>query len=334
MPGSPGGGLWRGGSRGAWQYRDWGVLSSWGRLVGKGDEPEDLNPLGEGVEDYASEVPTTMEQPLPHFDDPPIVETALSVQFTGLSGFRNTHLGLFWARHREEFPHVTDADPILSQREVFGEERQLVPRPARIRFGSDPAARAQMASQDQTRMVQVQNGRLVFNWRRIGNGAYPRWESVKPALLGFWKDFVAFAGEHSLGTPKPNQWEVVYVNHLLKGRDWESADDWSGLVPGLLGPGGRLVGAELEAMTCSWHAALSAQRGRLHIDLSHAFATSNRDPDEEPKELLVLQLTARGPMPSGGDAVAEGLELGHVAIVRNFEGITGKDAQRRWGSRS
>lgn len=272
-----------------------------------------------------------MNQLLPHFEDPPVIETALSVQFAGIRGFGNAHLGLFWSRHREEFPILSDADPIMAQREVFGAERNQPPRPPRVRLGVDPASRLQMTTADKSRMVQVQNGRLVHNWRLASDGGYPRWTAVMPDLIGYWEDFQAFIAEWKLPTPVPNQWEVVYVNHLRKGRDWNSPADWSDLVPGVLGRSKRLIGGNLEALSTDWHIGLDGDRGRLHIELVHALAISHSEPKAEPMEVLTLQLTARGPIAGEGiEAIKSGLELGHVAIVQNFVAITGDGAHERW----
>lgn len=272
-----------------------------------------------------------MDQRLPHFENPPVIETAISIQFSGIRGFGNAHLGLFWSRHRTTFPILSDADPIVAQRELFGAERNQLPRPPRVRLGVDAAARLQLATADLSRMIQVQNGRLVHNWRRTGGGDYPRWTAVKPDLLKYWADFQAFVGECNLPIAVPNQWEVVYVNHLLKGSDWDSPADWPDLVPGVLGRSDKLVGGSLEALVANFHVGLDGDRGRLHIELFHALAVSNSDPEAEPMELLTLQLTARGPVAGTGvEAIDAGLELGHIAVVQNFAAITGNAAQARW----
>lgn len=272
-----------------------------------------------------------MNNPLPSFRKPPVVETALSVQFLGLRDFTNAHLGLFWSRLRDEFPHLSDADPIVSQREVFGDDRMKLAGPPRVRFGTDPNARLQMASADRCQMVQIQNGRLVFNWRRIEDTEYPRWGSVKSALLEYWSSFLAFLDDSGIKSPHPNQWEIVYVNHLKRGYDWQSPDDWAALVPGLLGPSNRLVDGRLESLSLDWHIALDDDRGRLHIDLNHALAIDNSEQNAEPMEILNLQLTARGGVGEGDDTIEAGLELGHLAIVQNFAAITSEEAQVRWG---
>ena len=49
---------------------------------------------------------------LPDFDDPPVVETVLSVQFEPLPLVQAAHLGLLWNEYRAAFPK-TDERPAL-----------------------------------------------------------------------------------------------------------------------------------------------------------------------------------------------------------------------------
>ncbi len=269
-----------------------------------------------------------MEQPLlPSFRAPPVIETALSIQFDGLEGFTNAHLGLFWATLREQYPLCSDAEPIPTQREVFGDSATKIIGPPRVRFGKDPSARLQMASADKHRMIQVQNGRIVYNWRRLEGGEYPRWSKVRPFLNSTWTEYLEFLSSQGLVQPKPNQWEVVYVNHLVKGVDWHSPKDWPDLIPGLIGAQNRIVGGSPESFSGNWHVTLDKSIGRLHIDLFHAFSAIGGK-EKDPQEMLVLHLTARGPV---SEDITAGLELGHREIVLNFTAITGEKAHERWG---
>jgi len=61
----------------------------------------------------------------PSFRRPPLVETALAVQFKRLKAFRNAHLGLFWSQLASEYPITDDAESIMPQFERFGDERPV-----------------------------------------------------------------------------------------------------------------------------------------------------------------------------------------------------------------
>jgi hypothetical protein len=54
-----------------------------------------------------------MEPKIPEYEDPPVVEVALSWQFEPIELFRSVHFGLLWERLREEgFSQVEDHGPL------------------------------------------------------------------------------------------------------------------------------------------------------------------------------------------------------------------------------
>jgi uncharacterized protein (TIGR04255 family) len=255
------------------------------------------------------------------------VETALSVQFNPIEGLGNAHFGLFWSRLRQEFPQASEAEPLPPQFELFGDSLMKRPRVPTFRVvPAEGASRTQLVSADGHEMIQVQNGRLVYNWRRQSNGQYPRWHQIAPRFRWAMRELKSFLEAEGLPTIQPNQWEVTYVNHLLRGQDWHSARDWPALVPGVIGS------PELQMMTseyveCNWRLALPDKRGRLHIELFQGYLGQ----DSASQELLVLQLTARGGIDKNTDDISIGLEMGHESIVRSFAGVTGPDAHIKWG---
>jgi len=265
-----------------------------------------------------------MDQALPSFRKPPVIETALSVQFQPLKQMSNAHLGLFWNRVRETYPKLQDADPIKPQIERFGDDLPRARFPQLRIAAAHPAARLRMSTEDGHAMLQLQNGRLVFNWRRLDGGKeYPRWTKVEPQFQNALRELEAFAEAEQLGSIEPEQWEVTYVNHLVRGREWNEPSDWREVLPGVIGATTAISGAGLETMGCHAHFALPDDAGRLHVEVTHGFA----GPDEDADELLIVQLTARGGIDESRD-VSTGLALGHETIVRSFAEITGEGVRR------
>ena len=269
-----------------------------------------------------------MSQALPSFRNPPVIETALSVQFKPLKGMSNAYLGLFWDRVRALYPKAQDADPIEPQIERFGTDLPRARFPQLRIAAAHPAARLRMSSEDGHAMLQLQNGRLVFNWRRLDGGEeYPRWTKVEPRFQAALQELEGFAGDEKLGSIEPNQWEVTYVNHLVRGREWRSQADWRELLPGVIGATSAVSAGEFESTGCHSHFVLPGNAGRLHIELTHGFA----GPDEDADELLIVQLTARGGIDKS-HGLASGLALGREAIVRSFAEITGERVRKEiWG---
>jgi uncharacterized protein (TIGR04255 family) len=273
---------------------------------------------------------------LPTFRKPPVVETVLGVQFDPLPKFQNAHLGAFW-RHllvravgagdsdAHRWINVNDAPPIEPAYERFEDERNWGPE-LTLRLTADVACRLQIRNADGSAMVQVQNGRLHYNWIGQAGEQYRRYAIVRPVFDMIYGEFLQFVQSEALGDVRPNQWEVTYVNHIPKGTVWGDPSDWPKLFVGLPGVWAAPSSVQLESVGGSWHFEIPPQRGRLHVDLKHA-----KTQQTAPQEILRLTLTARGPIgKEGGMKLAEGLDLGRRAIVLTFREITSSQAHAYW----
>lgn len=267
-------------------------------------------------------------EPLPSFAHPPVVETAIAIQFPPLKGLKNVHLWAFWSSLREDYPETQDQEPIEPRLERYGEEvRKGSMRLPRLLLRPH-ASRLQAISPDDHAMVQVQNGRFIFNWRRLHDGEYPRWTTTINEFQRRFGEFRRFLKDEGLGEVEPDQWEVTYVNHMLKGQEWQSREDWGRLLPGILGSPSCVAAGSLEALELKCQHLLPDERGRLYIECNSGYLTHDLE-----QELLVLTLTTRGEA-SGDRPADEGLEIGHRAIVTSFKQITSTEAHRLWGIES
>lgn len=268
-------------------------------------------------------------QMLPDYEKPPVVETILGVQFDPLPKFRNAHLGSFWkSLDQEEWPTVIDAPPLEPVYERFGDSLHWSAAGLRLKFSQDVSARLQIRNRTADRMIQVQNGRLHFNWLGRNGGNYPRYHNVREGFERAFTQFVDFCKRENVGTFLPNQWEVTYLNHIPKGTVWNSPEEWNFFRPlsGLPSIEGVAAG---ESFQGEWHFAIPDQRGRLHVQWQHAMRSKS-----EAAEIIVLTLTARGPIPGGrsdAEAILEGLDLGRETIVRSFRSLMSDTANKFWG---
>lgn len=265
---------------------------------------------------------------LPKFKNPPVVETVLGVQFDPLPKFCNAHLGAFWQSLGSDWPNVSDVPSLDPQFERFGEGKTWQAAGFQLRLSQELNTRLQIRNRSNDRMIQVQDGRLHYNWLGLDDGEYPTYEKVKPEfdwVLGVFQQFVA--GE-SLGELLPNQWEVTYVNHIPKGTVWNEPHDWMGLLQSFAGLPAKKRSIRLESFGGEWHYEIQPQRGRLHVNLAHGL---RKKPVEQ--QVLVLNLTARGPVKhrdQPGPTLDEGLCIGHETIVRAFKDLTSDKAHEYW----
>lgn len=266
--------------------------------------------------------------PFPDYEDPPVVETILGVQFNPLSGWRNAHLGAFWKTlNTDDWPNVFDAPPLQLQFERFTESARWAMVGAQLTLTQDLSARLQIKNKEGDRMIQLQNSRLHFNWLGQAGGQYPRYGSIRDGFVWVLQQFIEYVAREKVGDFRPNQWEVTYLNHIPKGTIWNTPNDWGFFLP--LGPVPTIEHlVQGESFAGGWHFVIPEQRGRLHVQWQHG---RKSDPEEE---VIVLTLTARGPVAGSENsiqAILDGLDLGRETIVRSFVAFTSEAANKYWG---
>jgi len=267
---------------------------------------------------------------LPDYENPPVVETILGVQFEPLAGWRNAHLGAFWKTlNPDEWPSLFDVPPLPSQFEQFTEQARWATVGAQLTITQVPSARLQIKNRDGNRMIQVQNGRLHFNWLGEGGGRYPRYERVRTGFGESLERFIEFVAQEKVGDFRPNQWEITYLNHIPRGTVWNTTNDWGFFLPlGAVPTIEHLI--QGESFEGGWHFVIPGQRGRLHVQWRHG----RKVRPEEEQEIIVLDFTARGQIAESGnptEAILDGVDLGRETIVKSFEAFASKAANEHWG---
>ena len=187
-----------------------------------------------------------------------------------------------------------------------------------------PVGRLQIRNKRQDALLQIQNGRLHYNWIGRQDDGYPRYDSVRPKFDSLLSEFEQFLSAQELGGLKPNQWEVTYVDHIPQGTVWNDPADWGRLFVGLPGVWGPPSEVLLESLAAAWHFEIPERRGRLHIDLKHGKLVEG-----EPRGVLRMTLTARGPVDEK-TLLSDGLDLGRRVIVLTFRDVTANDAHEFW----
>lgn len=270
-----------------------------------------------------------LDNELAKFADPPLIETATSVQFDPIRAPLDSMLGLAWQEvFRNKYPLPPgQAGPIEPQFEFFDERLSPLSDVAYRR--NPPAIRLLMYSESRHWLVQLQNGRLVFNWRKLDRDDYPHWDKTFSEFTDAYTNFKQFVASHNLGAIKPNQWEVTYVNHLVRGCDWNDSGEWADWFPGLIGETTHATanGLRYDKGFYAISMEIEPQLGRLHVVAEPGFHRLQ----EQTNELLVIRLTARGSVKDNSDErLTEGLNLGRCAIVRTFEQISSEQAHAHW----
>jgi uncharacterized protein (TIGR04255 family) len=263
---------------------------------------------------------------IPKFDQPPVYETVLGVQFNPLKDFSIPHYGLYWGKIRGDYPKYDVHPPISPAVEQFDAGLRKEAK-AGIEVVTVPEIRTWFINNNGTILLQVQKDRFLQNWRKIQDSdVYPHYDQLKPKFFEEWRTFCRFLEDTEIEQPEVNQCEVTYVNHIdvdLGPRRYGDLQKvisyWSGQCSGDF-----LSDPESVNFNCRY--LLPDKKGRLHITLQPAFRRSDA------KEILRLNLTVRGrPKSSDVGDIAEWLDLGHEWVVRGFADVTTKEMHKIWG---
>jgi uncharacterized protein (TIGR04255 family) len=262
------------------------------------------------------------------FGAPPVVETALSVQFNTIAGFTAAHVGWFWKEYvqklGDEWKQVAEAPKIPELTEKFGTEDIWPSQSLRFLPGV-MSPRVQIIRGDGERMLQVQDNRFILNWRKQAY-AYPSYETLLPEFRNMLNAFESFCSEAGFGIPIYNLWEVIYVDQIKKGTMWDSARDLNRIFPAMKTPPVSVRHAppsDDETISADWRFSLANRRGRLYVQLRQA----RLQPSNE--EAIQLTTTARGPV-TETQSWEQGLNFGHEALRETFLAITSTEAQEFW----
>ena len=258
---------------------------------------------------------------LPEYENPPVVEVALAIEFAPLPGWDPIRYGSLWERFRKHYP-ITEVQPSAAQ-------VPFVPGKQLIAFATEPPLRYLFKNELSSEFVQLRSGAFIKNWRAETGGIYPRYKNIRPAFERDWHIFIAYLDENTFKRPEVWKWEVTYVNHLYKGKDWISWSDVSSLVPGLV-PDAKssILGTLTQAqVACSFD--LPSCDGRMDVQLTPALSPDGR-------EVLQFSLTASGdPKGNSVEVLTSCLDRGRHAIVTGFSEFTSVEAQnalwrRKW----
>ncbi len=269
--------------------------------------------------------------PLPEFARPPVAEVACSLQFEPLRQLDGPRLGLLWDRFKGRYPKAKQYAPLPNVVETF--TRQAPPQ-FRVELLQDlPFPRFWFLSEDESRLVQVQDDRFVVNWRKQGSdGQYPRYATLRTALTEDIATFESWLASEGLGQLKHDQVEVTYVNHIVVGSDTAAGSQplssYLRLWAGEPADATYSNGPDHEEFRTSYVMRGPTEQpiGRLHVQLQSQLRRIDLAP------LYSLTLVGRGaPSAATTEAAIALMDHQHDWIVRTFADVTTDTMHREWG---
>ena len=248
---------------------------------------------------------------LVRMETPPVRETAMAIEFIPMTGFgvvQLVHLSDFW---QQRFPTTQEQPPLPPEGEIEGDWD--------VSFNPFTGIRLWLEEAGGHLLVQIQNDRLVLNWRSEApdsetRAPYPGYDELRPTFTGLWSEFLTFLERNSLEPPRPRIVEFAYVNRVSTEREIPLAKALSVLQP----PTGEMP-VEETGSTFRTERTL-AEGGMVTVLAQHASRL----------EEWGLTISARLPG-SESRSPLDVMDEAHEAAKATFFAITSVDAQQVWG---
>jgi uncharacterized protein (TIGR04255 family) len=251
----------------------------------------------------------------PVFENPPVVETTLGLRFAPVEGFNVVHFGQLIDTFRDHYPSFELKPPVGVVQLNFDLEATTY----------NPPARCWYINADKTQLVQVQADFFIRNWRATSECPdYQHYDRIRPLFVRDWELFSTFLANAGLKRPNIWQCEVSYINHLVRGRDWNTFSDLAKLFPIWRGldPNRAFKTMEMAVFTAAFK--LPDERSRIQFTLQPGVRTDGT-------EILQLTVTAAGQPPDQDNpTLYDWLDFGHLAVVNGFVHFTSDEAHKIW----
>ncbi|MCB1721928.1 MAG: TIGR04255 family protein [Rhodospirillales bacterium] len=265
---------------------------------------------------------TKIKPSLPDYKSPPVSEVAVAVQFSDLHGFPAPYLGDLWAAFgRDEFPNVQNQEVIAP---MPGSEKERV-----ISF-VDPSCeipRVWFLSEDQTELIQFQQDRLAFNWRRVNDKPYPRYKSVIEKFEQTLKALEKFVKLHK----KPLSYdtlELIYVN-IVPFDDFGGAPNIGAFLKDAVWRKERVFLPEPSKYSGSWEFELPDLNGRM---FTNAYSVQNlKDGTHASRLDIVVRGQYASPFDKNMKTMLSWYNKAHEHIVCGFDDLTTPEMHEKWG---
>jgi uncharacterized protein (TIGR04255 family) len=270
-------------------------------------------------------VPKKLKRPdyLPDFNNPPLNEVVLGIQFTEPKGYQQIFAGEVWKLFRDDYPRVQEQPPLTLNFELFGLQKQSTVI-SHLNFGVPGLLhnRFWFLTEKEDELIQFQPNRLLHNWRKIGDqsNVYPRFEFM---IERFEKEINTFQSYvNKLGTQELliNQCEISYINHIVDENGILNLSDWLNFIYD--------EKLKLDGFNLQFTEAIEVNNnpvGRLICEASVGTT-------QEAKLMILLTLSFRGaPEDTNISSALEFIKKGRDLIVCRFTELTTETAHQKWG---
>ena len=254
---------------------------------------------------------------------PPVDEVVLSVLFESLNNLLAPHLGEIWQEFKKSrFVHIVEQPPVVPALEKF-------PNPigdTELRIGNVPElARILFIHEDDSQILQMQRDRFTFNWRKTElSQEYPGFSAIFERFEEFYNRFGQTIKNLGIGSVKPLQYELTYIDQLMHGDGWHTLDDMGKIYTMFVdSQQSDSFWAGVEFMNLRTSFPVADLHSRLHL------AISNRVKMPEQRHTLQTDFTVRGFPENAEYPMRTWFKSARDQILEKFASMFTEDIQTR-----
>lgn len=256
----------------------------------------------------------TQRPNLPSFDRPPVIEVAVGVHFVQLPGLNTVGLVRLADIWRDRYPTIQE-QPALPPAAPGGQMFMF-------QVGnSAPPQRFWLLAEDESLLIQVQNDRLLLNWRKVkDDDPYPHYGRLRQDFSDVWSEFIRYITSGDYGVFQPNLAEVSFFNRIPVSSASEVA---------------RTIAALNPDWSLDGHLATSLQIERILENAGEQSGQQNIALAYRPEfGFIQLEITSRIRIQAestDSSAILTALDQAHDVDVLTFDQITTNSAHTAWG---
>lgn len=252
---------------------------------------------------------------LASFNNPPVVEVAMGVEFLPLPDLTMVPLVQLSAEWQSDYPVVQEQPAIPPTVDVFG--------PATFDFeiqSGVPPVRLWLVSESGAELLQIQRDRFILNWRRTGpDERYPSFNHLELKFGRHWHRFLGRIEQESIGSVHALAVEVTFVNAFALS-EHETLYDALTILAGP--PTFIHARPSIEMLMDLGDFPGSNSAGEQRISVSHDV----RNPHHFSLTLITrVKIEGSSPNP-----IQDAMRRAHSIGVKSFEMLTTPRMHKRW----
>lgn len=244
--------------------------------------------------------------PKAHFDKSPLAEVIFGVEFNA-QNFSAVHFGLYWQEIKDKFAQYPLDRPPVGDNQFIS----LLP----------PLRRVWFESSDQKELIQLQDNRFYYNWRKRDE-EYPHFEKIHPQFLAEWKRFTSWWLKTEEKELQPIRYQMSYVNQIEADLGWHGVED-SAKIFSFLKSNWQSNDLKPSVFNTKLEFILPEEKGILSVTINQGIKPQDNS------QVLTLNLTS---VSKDVDTEMETwFKLAHQSTVEIFLSLINQETKNLWG---